>query len=1167
MTDIELTPDQLKAIETLDGPVFVAAGAGSGKTGVVTRRFVHAIATGYAAVDEILTITFTKKAAAEMMERIRGYLRTEPADDAGLARMAEAYREIELAQISTIDSFCASLLRANALAAGIDPNFTAVDDSQAGLIREEVFDDCLKRLVSDRSAEAVEFIAAYDPNLNGALFETITDVYADLRSQGKKVTLPYPELPDIVLAERELLEVTIAAREAATQISEPNGNQSKGLEKLARLELALAESDPALRVHQAEMKEIRPGSMGPAKEAFSLLEEPRVAFVNAVRSSIALKTLGLFRELLESFNRKYAEAKHERGVLDFADLAVRTRDLLRDKPEIAKRVSSRYRLIMVDEFQDTNALQHELIELIANDNLFLVGDENQAIYGFRYADVELFRKEKEKAREKDYLIELKNNFRSQSQIIDFADHVFNRESMLAPGYLELEASAPLEEEYEECRVEVILVDSRRNDKKIGLEAVKKDITRPAEAQLIAERLNELFKEGYSKSDVAILMKTKTDAEIYRNALDRAGIENYFSVGSSYFGKLEVNDVLNILKLIINPLDDIAMLAVLRSPLAGVSDNALYWLRQKCEGDDPKFHPIWPTLNSLDRFEHLDVEDRAKLSGFAAWLGELRQVAGRLTLRGLVHGIVNHGDYAAMMAAGPEGRQNLANLLKLLDLAGDFEISWGNDLKQFTDFLEHQKDTEVREIEAPTEAEGVDAVRIMTMHSAKGLEFPLVVLPKLEARGRSYGPDIILDRDGGDRVGMNFKTNGAGGGKAFAYGELKDEAVIRNRREGKRLGYVAITRARKHLILSGVADAEKPPNMEKQSDPPFDWLRSLLHLYWDRDENLGKVDRIEDINGTTVGLQIETVPEGAAARYLQAQEKHRSLETPRIDPKITVMPKAAVYVPPSISPTALDAFRACPRRYFLERVLRAGQLFEDGRTGKAAAATSLLSNTDMGVLVHKILEEDLPALASEPATAEMVSMRALQVLESGVELAPADTSRVIGLIENLRRAPVAAELFRAAASGALQRELNFSTLLGSTILKGQIDAYCQTGEGALVVDYKSGTPGEGRTTAEAAESYRYQMTSYALAAMRMNPGTVKVVLVYLGADEPREFLREFRADDISGLESELQAIIDSMADGAFPPLSEFDAHHCSWCVAGGDAGLCMNARLPASSDRS
>jgi len=1162
MTEIDLTPEQLQAIKTLEGPVFVAAGAGSGKTGVVTRRFVHAIATGYAGVDEILTITFTKKAAAEMMERIRGFLHErltiDPPDEAGRARMAEAYREIERAQISTIDSFCASLLRANALAAGIDPNFSAVDDSQAGLIREEVFDDCLKQLVIEKSAEAVEFIAAYDPNLSGELFKTVTGVYATLRSQGKSVTLPDPELPDIGRAERELMEVTLAAREAAAQITVPNYNQSIGLNKLEALEQALAESDLTSRAHLAETGEIKPGSMGPAKEEFSRLEEPRKVFVTAVRSRIALKTFALFRDLLESFDLKYAEAKHKFGVLDFADLAAQTRDLLLKNKGIQEKVSSRYRLIMVDEFQDTNALQHELIGLIASNNLFMVGDENQAIYGFRDADVELFRKEKEEARENGSLIELKNNFRSQPQIIEFVDFIFNRDKMLAPGYLQLEASASLEQEDEECRVEVIFVDERRTDGKENLKRVKKEITRPAEAQLIAERLNELFKEGYSKGDVAILLKSKNDAEIYRNALDRADIENYFSVGSSYFGKLEVNDVLNMLKLIINPLDDIAILGVLRSPLAGVSDNAIYWLRQKDDEDVSRYRPIWPTLNSLDRFEHVDGEDREKISSFVAWLGEMRQAAGRLTLRRLVHTIVNHGDYAAMMAGGPDGKQNLANLLKLLDLTGDFEISWGSDLKQFTDFLEHQKETEVREIEAPTEAEGVDAVRIMTMHSAKGLEFPLVVLPNLQAHGNSGWPDIMLDRDDGGRIGMKFKTNGHGGGEAFAYGELREEAVCRDRRESKRLGYVAMTRARKHLILSGVAKADRLPKMNKQTDPPFDWIQNLLQLRWDRDDNLGKADRIENINGTTVGLQISTDPEAAAGRYLQAQEKHKSQAPPRIDPNITVMPEAAVYVPPSISPTALDIFHACPRRYYLESVLHAGDLFKGAMTDKTAAINGLLSHTDMGLLVHKILEDDLPVLESESATSEMVPKRALQVLEGGVELASADIKRAIDLIENFRRAPVAAELFRAVDTGTLQRELGFSTLLGKTILQGQIDVYCLIDDGALVVDYKSGAPGEGRTAAEAAESYKYQMASYALAAMRMNPGPVKVVLVYLGGDDPKEFIQEFTADDIPGLEAGLQAIIDSMADGAFPPLSEPDAHHCAWCVGGGDdTGLCIH----------
>jgi len=611
-----------------------------------------------------------------------------------------------------------------------------------------------------------------------------------------------------------------------------------------------------------------------------------------------------------------------------------------------------------------------------------------------------------------------------------------------------------------------------------------------------------------------------------------------------------------LKLIINPLDDLAMLGVLRSPLTGVSDNTLYWLRQRAGGDDSPYDPIWPTLSSPDRLEHVDGEDRNRISGFVDWLEAMRQAAGRLTLRRLVSAIINHGDYAAMMAAGPDGRQDLANLLKLLDLAGDYEISRGNDLKQFTDFLEHQKETEVREIEAPTEEEGVDAVRIMTMHSAKGLEFPLVVLPNLQASGRGNWPDIMLDQGDGRRIGMNFKTNGHGGGEAFDYGELKQEAFNRKGQEGKRLGYVAMTRARKHLILSGVAKADRLPGGNKKIDSPFDWIQNLLQLRWDRDENLGDADRIENVNGTTVGLRICTDPEGAAGRYIKAQEKQESQEPAGIDPKITKMPEAAVYVPPSISPTALDVFHACPRRYYLERVLRAGEALGDKAPGRAATAGGELSATVMGQLVHKILEDDLQELQSGPVDDDLLEESARQVVEDFAGLSSADRNRARELIENFRRTAIAGDLFSAASAGILKRELGFSTLVGQTILQGQMDAYVPMSVGTLVVDYKTGSPGKGRTVEEAADSYRYQMASYALAALRMNPGPVRVVLVYLGGNGPKECIKLYETEEIPSLEDEIGSMIDSMAAGDFPAIARFDEHQCPWCIGGPDgADLC------------
>ncbi|MHB1390980.1 MAG: UvrD-helicase domain-containing protein [Thermoleophilia bacterium] len=1174
MTDFELTLAQRKAVTTLAGPVFVAAGAGSGKTGVVTRRFVHAIATGYATVDQILTITFTKKAAAEMMNRIRRDLHQrkpvdEPATPEQEERMRAAYREIERAQISTIDSFCASVLKSNALAAGIDPNFTAADDSQARIIQEEVFDLCLQELVMERGDAAVEFITAYDPNRDGTLFTEVTNIYDALRCQGKDVTLPHPAVPDLKAAERELGLAVAIARDACRPIDQPSRNQLNGLNKLAKLERALAATDPARRAQHAQMDEIKAGSMGPAKEAFTGLEAPRLAFLNAVLSGLALDTLDLFRDLLTAFDRKYREAKHSRGVLDFSDLSLHTRDLLQGNPDIQERVAARYRLVMVDEFQDTNPLQYEIIKLVARDNLFLVGDENQAIYGFRNADVALFKEQREAARAADTLIELKHNFRSQPQILDFVDFIFNRDGMLRPGYLELTASAEPDPVPEEFRVEVLFVDCCRNSMADDLKYIKTEITRPAEAQLIAGRLNELFASGYKKGDAAILLRSKNDAEIYRDALTGAGIENYLSIGSSYFGKLEMHDVVNIFRLIINPLDDLALLGALRSPVVRLSDDALFWLRHGGDPAGPKYDgPLWRVIAAPDRLAEMSAADRDRLAGFVARVEELRAAAGRQTLAGLARLVIDSGDYAAAIAAGANGKQDLANLLKLLDLAGDFELAWGNDLAGFTSFLEHQKEIQAREIEAPTETEGVDAVCIMTMHSAKGLEFPLVVLPNLQADGSP--PDraaVIIDPEGGDAVGLRYRDAAGLSGTTFAWDELKEKIAEREAREQKRLGYVAATRARRHLILSGVGAADRAPAEIKPKDTPFLWLRHFLPLRWDLDEDPGGKTLLPEINGTTVGLRVCADPAALAAEYFQARGTRMQVEAAQtVGEDISHMPAAPTYVPPVISPTSLDTYQKCPRRYFLEKVLRVGAMFPRRTQGARAAAGCALSPAEMGTLIHRLFETRLPVPGETPVTRELLAQTAARALPAAPDLVAADYERAEHLINNFSRAAVAADLLSAAADETLQRELSFSTLVGRTIVGGQIDALCPAGpagETTLVVDYKTGSPKEGRTVAEAAASYRYQMTAYALAALGRFQNPVRVVLLFLGGSEPVEFVQEFTPADRPRLTADLMAVMDRMTDGAFPPLAAFDKQSCPWCDGGPEVSrICPVGTPPA-----
>jgi len=1165
---------QREAIEDLDGPRFIAAGAGSGKTGVVTRRFVHAIAAGKAGVDEILTITFTIKAAAEMMERIRDLLRRreltgiEP-DEEQRERMARAYRDIERARISTIDSFCSSLLRENALMAGVDPAFAVADQSQALIMREEAFDICLERFIREqeeagRGRQAVDLVSAYDDRLRGDLFRQVGQIYDVFRSRGQEPSLPAAPV-DAEGCEADLCRAVREIRDGLRREGKEGKTADALLEAADAVSAALEQADARDRLEALAGVGPKRNKVGNLKLEIDAFADAYQAYAAELRSVLARDTLDMFARLLSAFHQEYSALKERRGVLDFADLALGARDLLRDRAT-RDRVAGRYKLIMVDEFQDTNHLQYEIVHLLSGGggNLCLVGDENQSIYGFRDAEVELFRREREKARSGGYLTSLTGNYRSHGDILAFVDSIFNRRDMLGDGYLKLEPRAEPDGRADDRRVEVIFVDQGRTCKAEGLKSAVTDVTRPAEAQLIAERLNQLYGEGgYTAADTAVLLTTRKDADKYRDALEKNGIASYLAIDISYYSKLEFSDVLNLLRLLVNPLDDLALIAVLRSPMVAVSDDTIYHLRlARDEGGGASGMPLWPLLEDPEAITGLDEGEAARLAAFHEACVRLRGDARSQSLSATVRAAIRFNGFD--IAVATLGKQRLANLLKLIDLAVDFESVWGSSLAEFTSFLEHQKLKKIKESEAPVEEEGVDAVRIMTVHSAKGLEFPLVVLPKLEARkgsGRDGPPVLLVDRpeEPGappSRVGLRYKATGDGGslaGKAFEYEQLEEEAKAREAEELRRLIYVAMTRAKSHLILCGTGNAEK----YSEADNPFNWIRGAYSLARKDRPDLDSLASVEGPGGLEVGLSLCTDPQSAVARLAEAEAGITGGGDMELSSDLGVMPGPAVFVPSHVSPTALDDFRSCPRRYYLGNVLRVGGFRRRG-TGRAAAAG--LDSSGMGTLVHAVLERAaFPTPDVLDVDDSYLGALANAELDEPPAVTAGDVERARQLLAAFSRLDTGREVVAAAAEGRLLRERDFAIMVGRTIVAGKIDALVLGDAETVVVDYKTGVASDGDEDDLLEGSYGYQLAAYALAAGRMRPQPVRVVLMFLGGGGAERVSR-FETDQLADLELRLAAAIDDMQASTFPPLDGFDSGQCPFCAAGPQgAGICMTRR--------
>src|SRR5918997_111168 len=394
-----LTPEQERAVARRDRSLMVRAGAGTGKTTVLVERFVRAVSEDGTPVEGILAITFTEKAAAEMKTRVRRRFLE-------LGRREEA-RAAESAWVSTIHGLCARILRAHALSAGIDPDFRVLDEVEAERVAADAFDAALEDFMGDGSApERIEMAAAYTPD---RLRDMVRTAYSHLRSRGERHPQLDESLPPRAAGEADRLEE--AARAA-----------------LAELAVASRSKTAARAIECVEQRgELKAGkAKALATEACDEYRAAHAAFTTFEVAEREHRDHTMLRALLELYGARYDRAKRDRSGLDFEDLELVTRDLLRDDEGLREAYASRFEHVLVDEFQDTNRLQNDLLGLLSRGNLFRVGDENQSIYRFRNADVSVFREHWRDAQDAGRAESITVNFRARGELLDAIDLGFER---------------------------------------------------------------------------------------------------------------------------------------------------------------------------------------------------------------------------------------------------------------------------------------------------------------------------------------------------------------------------------------------------------------------------------------------------------------------------------------------------------------------------------------------------------------------------------------------------------------------------------------------------------------------------------------------------------------------------------------------------------------------
>jgi ATP-dependent exoDNAse (exonuclease V) beta subunit len=759
-----LTDEQEQAVGRREGSLLLAAGAGSGKTSVLVERFVRAVREDGIAPGRILAITFTERAAGELRERVRARLLA--LDE------REAARDVETAFVGTFHGFCARVLRIHGLLAGLDPEFAILDEAQAGRLRMLAFRGALGDFQAQEGEAAVELLASYRVDRVRAL---VLGVYAQLRSEGR----PQPALP-----------------------------------------------------------------------AAALGADPVAADVRAARACALLDVL------LRGFAERYDELKRRRGALDFDDLELQARALLKTREDVRRGFSERLDLLMVDEFQDTNPRQLAILAALERDNLFTVGDEHQSIYGFRHAQVSLFRARREALAREGASLALRTNFRSRPALLAAINAVFA--ARFGAGYAELRAgrggepaavapavlaggarfdaggregsSGTAGEPPPGAPIELLLTDTRGWDadglaQRIAGELPNATRWRQAEARLLAQRVAELVQSGETRAgDVAVLLRAVGDLPVYQRALEERGLRTLAAVGS-FWGHQQVGDLLAYLQTLANPFDALALYSTLASPLVGVSSDGLA-LIARCARAAGK--AAWEVLRGVaedDLRGRLSAEDRGRLERFVPYLLAERAGAPRHSIAELLLRALAASGYEQHALALHWGERRLANVHKLIRLARSFEAAEGRDLRGFLDHVAHQREVlERAEPEAPVNDTEPDAVRLMSIHAAKGLEFDVVCLADL---GRALGgapPDLLV---AGERIGLRLLgLDGDEPLPALDYEQLAQERRHEQSAEEDRILYVALTRARERLLVSGAADFASWPR-ERAGGAPIAWLGPAL----------------------------------------------------------------------------------------------------------------------------------------------------------------------------------------------------------------------------------------------------------------------------------------------------------------------------------------------------
>lgn len=1077
--------EQWQAITWFQTDLLVSAGAGTGKTGVLTRKFLRLLEERRAEVGEIVAITFTNKAATEMRQRVQREIK-EKLTAAVAPEETEFWKDqdhkLEKARIATFHGFCLGLIQEYPLEAGVPPVSRILTEGETALYLREAAENALVEVANQSPEDEKAVLSKILLELGWEpLVDNCCAVYQQFRENGRSIgeifnrsgvlfqkifAASVPDAATIRSAIEELLsfsdtrKLTDHAREVLADFKEnwPSFQESIGNSD------AIAEVIPAVnQIRKGLPKNLPKEIKEHVLEIHDLLEN----FSRRILDREAFSRLPFLRTLFEKLDRGYCFLKLEAGLLDFADLQLIARDLLLNKKHLADNLRRGIKYLLVDEFQDTNQLQMEIIQLLlGDDNLaaggrwMAVGDLKQSIYGFRGAEADILvklRRQFETRQKK--IVTLNKNYRSTASLID---------------YLNLIAEKIFETE--EFAYEPLTAVENENDSEIEF-ILTGDFDLRNQAEMVADRIYQMVAESRNTAnpilykDIVILFRAGTAMPLFQQALQEKKIPFYSSGGAGFFNRREIRDQLNLLRLVEQQYDAPALLGLLSSPYLGLSRESLFWLAET-DGLIERFY-------RSDFFpEKIPPAEQERLIRLRRMITLLHQNREQLTIAEIIRTATRELNYREMLRTYGNSGQRLANLEKLLTKAEQFTARGFTDLTAFLNYIQELEGVDYSEGDAPIQAESNDVVRLMTIHRAKGLEFPIVILPDLDRRFQYASLQKLVYHK---EVGIGFKIAVADEepGATTPWEKIKRRAKQEQLAELKRVLYVALTRARNRLILAGSgASASRAATL----DTADCWMRwfELLHSF-------PEVGSTMDFHGLTLRVTRETPKREHQSKQprlidhycatLQNTKKSGTVPEPEmaVSAGLDKFPdRASIF---KIS--GLLTFMECPRRYYLQYRLKLPESHFSDIDGEDITGDSPGGwGVKIGNFWHQAVrfhsrqwpEELWRQFINEPGTPsdELVKLRCV--------------------LEQMWLNFIASEFFRE--SGACWDETSFiiklnSDSVGSSArLEGRFDRLFEDSKGNLVlVDYKTHRIAAEKVDA-IAQKYFPQLQLYAIAVQNI-----------------------------------------------------------------------------------